>query len=174
MSLAKYVTVENNVIRTCFTSTKTAGIRVSGPPSQLCVYWGLWAARVPGPANQRIHYTWIWHLASRHLVAHTTDRKLIQLGQHGTNIRSSGTTSQIWVYQWLQADGLWPPHIQGPAGQRNHYIWLWTWPAGTWVPTLHTDNPFYGDIVGQMLPGYLQYPSKLVWMNPYSIVSRIH
>jgi len=30
-----------------------------------------------------------------------------------------------------------------------------------------TDNPFYGDIVGQMLPGYLQYPSKLVWMNPY-------
>jgi hypothetical protein len=42
-----------------------------------------------------------------------------------------------------------------------------TWPAGTWVPTLHRDNPFYGDIVGQMLPGYLQYLSKLVRMNPY-------
>jgi hypothetical protein len=42
-----------------------------------------------------------------------------------------------------------------------------TWPAGTWVPTLHRDNPFCGDSVGQMPPGYLQYPPQLEWMDPY-------
>jgi hypothetical protein len=42
-----------------------------------------------------------------------------------------------------------------------------TWPVGTWVPTLHRDNPFCGDSVGQMPPGYLQYPPQLEWMNTY-------
>jgi hypothetical protein len=42
-----------------------------------------------------------------------------------------------------------------------------TWTAGSWMPTLHRDNPFYGDIVGQMLLGYLQYTLQHVWMNPY-------
>ena len=32
------------------------------------------------------------------------------------------------------------------------------WPVGTWVPTLHRDNPFCGD---------LQYSPQLEWMNPY-------
>ena len=140
------------------------------PPSQLCVYWGLWAAHVSGPASQRIHYTWIWHLASRHLCAHTTGRKPIQWGHHGTNIRSSGTTSWIWVCQWLWADWLWVAHVQVPAGWRNHYIQVWLWHLTSrhlGAHTLHRDNPFLGDIVGQMLPGYLQYPSKLMWMNPY-------
>jgi len=41
------------------------------------------------------------------------------------------------------------------------------WPVGSWVPTLHRDNPFCGDSVGQMAPGYLQYPPQLEWMNPY-------
>ena len=41
------------------------------------------------------------------------------------------------------------------------------WPVGTWVPTLHLDNPFCGDSVGQMPPGYLQYSPQLEWMNPY-------
>jgi len=41
------------------------------------------------------------------------------------------------------------------------------WPVGTWVPTLHRDNPFCGVSVGQMAPGYLQYPPQLEWMNPY-------
>jgi len=41
-----------------------------------------------------------------------------------------------------------------------------TWPVGTWVPTLHRDSPFCGDSVGQMAPGYLQYPPQLKWMNP--------
>ena len=41
------------------------------------------------------------------------------------------------------------------------------WPVGAWVPTLHGDNPFCGDSVGQMAPGYLQYPPQLEWMNPY-------
>ena len=42
-----------------------------------------------------------------------------------------------------------------------------TWPVGTWVPTLHRYNPFCGDSVGQMPPGYLQYPPQLEWMNTY-------
>ena len=42
-----------------------------------------------------------------------------------------------------------------------------TWPAGTWVPTFHRDNPFCGDSVGQMPPGYLQYSPQLEWMNQY-------
>ena len=41
-----------------------------------------------------------------------------------------------------------------------------TWPAGTWVPTLHGGNPFCVDSAGQMPPGYLQYP-QLEWMNTY-------
>jgi hypothetical protein len=42
-----------------------------------------------------------------------------------------------------------------------------TWPVGTWVTTLHRDNPFCGDSVGQIATGYLQYPPQLEWMNSY-------
>ena len=37
----------------------------------------------------------------------------------------------------------------------------------TWVPTLHRDNPFCRNSVGQMPPGYLQYPPQPQWMIPY-------
>jgi len=42
-----------------------------------------------------------------------------------------------------------------------------TWPVGTWVPTLHRDDPFCGDSVRQMPPGYLQFSPQLEWLNPY-------
>jgi hypothetical protein len=41
-----------------------------------------------------------------------------------------------------------------------------TWPAGTWVPTLHGGSPFCGDSLGQMPTGYVQCPPQLEWKNP--------
>ena len=49
-----------------------------------------------------------------------------------------------------------------------------TWSAGTWVPTLHRDNPFYGDTVGKKAAKVPSVPIKTCVDEPISVVSRIH
>ena len=101
MSLAKYITVQNFVT---IMSTGTAGFRVSGAPSQLWVYRGLWvapalwAAHVPDPASARNYFLWLCHLVNRHLGANTLQRQpylWCQCGANAAGVPSVPTTTGV-------------------------------------------------------------------------------